>query len=368
MPQPPLSPDLAIAALDAVAQHGGISVAARALNMPTNTLRNRIAAANRMMKDGTLDPGRVPLPASEAPAPPREFDRTDLPDELPTAEELIARRLKGFERKKAAKEARRLIPVTVNIEGPIGICHFGDPHVDDDGTDLAKLRGHLDVCNQTEALFAACVGDYSNNWVGRLARLYGEQSTSAAEAWVLVEWLIGATDWLYLVGGNHEAFSGPGDPVQWITRQKQQPYERNGARLGITTPSGRVFRISARHEFPGSSIYNTAHGPAKAAIMGHRDHVLTCGHQHVSGYAMLKDPSSGLITHALRVASYKTYDRYADEKGLRDGNIFAAAVTVLDDRYADDDPRAVVCLFDVEEGADYLTWKRKKWARGSDAA
>ena len=171
MPTPPLSPDLAIAALEAAAQHGNISVAARALNMPRNTLRNRVEAANRMLATGALDPGRVPLPASEAPTPPREFDRTDLPDELPTAEELIARREKQFERKRAAKEARRLIPVAINIDGPFGVCHMGDPHVDDDGTDLAKLRSHLDVCNQTEGLFAACVGDYSNNWVGRLARL-----------------------------------------------------------------------------------------------------------------------------------------------------------------------------------------------------
>jgi hypothetical protein len=368
MPQPPLSPDLAIAALDAVAQHGGISVAARALNMPTNTLRNRIAAANRMMENGTLDPGRAPLPASEAPTPPREFDRTDLPDELPTAEELIARREKQFQRKRAAKEARRLIPVAINIDGPFGVCHMGDPHVDDDGTDLAKLRSHLDICNQTEGLFAACVGDYSNNWVGRLARLYGEQSLSAAEAWVLVEWLIHSTEWLYLIGGNHDCWSGAGDPIQWIAKHKGQQYEHNGARLELQTPSKRTFRVSARHEFVGHSMYNAAHGPAKAALTGHRDHVLTCGHQHISGYNVLKDPQTGLITHALRVASYKTYDRYADEKGLRDQNIFVAPVTIFDPRFADDDVRAVTTIFDPHAAAGYLTWLRAQWARGGQAA
>ena len=56
--------------------------------------------------------------------------------------------------------------------------------------------------------------------------------------------------------------------------------------------------------------------------MGWRDHVLTAGHTHVSGYQVLKDPSTGLISHAIRIASYKEMDRYAEEKGLPDQNIF----------------------------------------------
>jgi hypothetical protein len=256
----------------------------------------------------------------------------------------------------------------VAVEGPFGVMHMGDPHVDDNGTDIAVLEQHVAVCNRTEALFAANVGDYANNWVGRLARLYGEQSVSAAEAWVLVEWLIRSTHWLYLIGGNHDLWAGSGDPVKWFARQANSLYEHHGARLALRTPSGRAFRVNARHDFKGHSQWNTAHGPAKAAQMGWRDHVLTCGHTHVSGYQLVKDPATGLISHALRVASYKTHDRYADEQGLPNQNIFVAPVTIFDARFADDDPRAVVVLFDPEEGADYLTWKRKKWAKGSRAA
>jgi hypothetical protein len=296
------------------------------------------------------------------------FELTDLPDETPTAEELLKRRETQFARKAAAKDARKLIPVNVSVDGPIGIAHFGDPHVDDDGTDLRKLRTHVDLCNATDGLFAACVGDYSNNWVGRLARLYGEQGTTAREAWVLVEWLIGATDWLYLVGGNHDAWSGAGDPLQWIAKQNGHQYEMNGARLELRLPSGRTFRVNARHEFPGTSQWNTAHGPSKAVQMGARDHVVTCGHQHTSGYAILKDHHSGLISHALRVSSYKTFDRYADEKGMKDSNIFCCPVTVIDPAFPETDVRAVTVLFDPAEGADYLTWKRKRWARGASRA
>lgn len=292
----------------------------------------------------------------------KPFDLPTLPDEKPSASELLDRRIRDFARKEAAKNARRLIPIRVNMDGPIGIAHFGDPHVDDDGTDVGLLQRHVDVVNRTSGLFAGNVGDMQNNWIGRLGRLYGEQSTSAQEAWVLVEWLMQACDWLYLVGGNHDAWSGAGDPLKWIARQQGALLEPNGVRLELQLPSGRTPRINARHDFKGHSQWNTAHGPAKAAQMGWRDHILACGHTHVSGYQILKDPSSGLISHAIRVASYKIFDRYADQLGLPDQTIFVCPVTIIDPKYADNDPRFITFIPDLEEGADYLTWKRSRKA------
>jgi hypothetical protein len=329
--------------LDAMARFETMTLAAGALGMPRNTFLHRYNIAK-------ADP------------PQKPFDAPALPDELPSADELLKRRKSQFGRKSAAKEARQLIPITVNVDGPFGIMHMGDPHVDDDGTDIALLERHVAICNKTPGLFAANVGDYSNNWVGRLARLYGEQSVSAQESWVLVEWLITSTNWLYLIGGNHDLWSGASDPVKWMARQANSLYEHHGARLGLKCPNGREIRVNARHDFKGHSQWNTAHGPSKAAQMGWRDHILACGHTHVSGYQVVKDPATGLISHALRVASYKTHDRYADEKGLPNQNIFVAPVTIIDPRYADTDPRCITVIFDPEEGADFLTFKRKRKA------
>jgi hypothetical protein len=164
------------------------------------------------------------------------------------------------------------------------------------------------------------------------------------------------------VGGNHDAWSGAGDPLKWIARQQGALLEPHGVRLNLRLPSGRDVRVNARHDFKGHSMWNTAHGVSKAAQMGWRDHILTCGHLHVSGYAPLKDPATGLITRAFRVASYKTYDRYADEKGLPDQSIFMCPVTIIDPQYGDDDPRYVTFIEDPEEGADYLTFKRRRKA------
>jgi hypothetical protein len=290
----------------------------------------------------------------------RGFSIPELPDPAPTAEELIERRRKDFARKSAAAEARKLIPIQIHVDGPIGIAHFGDPHVDDDGTDVGLLERHTGIINRTPGMFAGNVGDYRNNWIGRLARLFGEQSTSARDAKTLAEWLLRACPWLYLVGGNHDAWSGVDDPIDWIAMQVHALHQPFTCRIELQFPNGRRVRINARHDFKGHSEWNTAHGVAKAARNGWRDHVLTCGHTHVSGYQVLKDPSNGLVSHALRIASYKTFDRYAIEKGLPDQNIFVCPVTIIDPRYADNDVRLITTLFDPEEGADYLTWKRSQ--------
>lgn len=350
MATPPLSPEKAREALMALQTHGSIVGAARALGLPRGTMEGRIRIAERMGVTAN-DP------------PP--FEVGELPDELPSADELIARRSKEFARKREAKEARHLIPVKVRIAGPIGLALVGDPHVDDPGTDIDLLRRHLALIKKHDSLLALGIGDYSNNWVGRLARLYGQQSLGAAEAWVLVEWLVRAVPWLTLVSGNHDAWSGDGDPIRWMAKAARVQYESNGTRLGLNLPSGRSIRLNARHDFRGNSQWNLTHGIAKAAQMGWRDHILTAGHTHVSGIQVVRDPMSGLISHCVRIGSYKTHDRYADELGLPNQTFTVCPVVVVRPQFADDDNRLLTTFFEPETAADFLTWLRK---RKSEAA
>jgi len=294
------------------------------------------------------------------PKPP-EFHVTPLPDEHVDTDSLIEWRKRQFAQKQKYKESAKLREVKVRVNGPIGIVHFGDPHVDDDGTDIALLEGHMDIVNATEGMFGANLGDLQNNWIGRLARLWADQGTSAKQAWQLTEWMCHKVNWLYLIGGNHDAWSGSGDPLKWIMAQSNTAFDYSGTRLNLVFPNGKGVRVNARHDFSGHSMWNPAHGPMKAVQGGWRDHILTCGHKHVSFVGgPLKDPMSGLLTWAIRCAGYKTYDRYAEEKGLPDQNAFPACVTIINPIYADDDPRLVTVIPDVETGADYLTFLRRK--------
>ena len=294
--------------------------------------------------------------------PPKEhdFEIEDYKLEDEPIEELIENRNRKFNLKKEATDDQNLINVKIKLDGPIGIAHFGDPHVDDDGTNLGLLLKHTALVKKTPGMFGGNVGDNQNNWIGRLARLYGEQSTTAKESWRLTEHFLSQNEWLYLVGGNHDVWSGAGDPVEWIMGRQSGVFSNHGVRLNLIFPNRKKVRINARHDFVGRSMWNTAHGVSRAVQMGFRDHILTAGHTHVSGYQVLKCPASGIISHALRIVSYKMIDRYAIEKGLPDQNIFMCPVTIIDPQYADNDARLVTTIFDPFEASEYLTWKRKK--------
>jgi len=290
-----------------------------------------------------------------------------LPSRDPSLDDLRARRREDTIRRAEADTARLLVPVQVNLSGPIGIVHMGDPHLDDDGCDFCKLERHVEVIQQTEGLFGANVGDLQNNWVGRLAALYGEQGPTAREAWLLTAWLVRAVHWLYLVKGNHDCWAGAGDPLDWLvpsSHAEQGVMQAWGTRIELTFPNGRQVRVNARHDFVGHSMWNTAHGPMRAAQQGWRDHILVCGHRHTSGYGVVKCPATGLISHALRVAGYKVHDDYGGGKlGLPNQNVSPAFVTIIDPQFNDDDPRLITTLFDVEGAAEYLTWLRARHAK-----
>lgn len=278
--------------------------------------------------------------------------------DLPIAE-LVESRKRRFEFKQKHEDARKLIPVHVRKLEPTGILHFGDPHVDDDGTDIALLEEHARLVRETPGLYGANVGDATNNWVGRLAKLYAQQSTTATEAWRLAEWFVGdVKKWLYLVGGNHDAWSGAGDPMKWIADQIGAFYQDTEVRIALRFPGVPEIRVNCRHDFAGRSQYNPAHGPMKALFFGVRDHLAIAGHAHESAYGVLKDPDSGITMHAIRVSSYKVFDRYAREHGFRDQHLGPSCLTVIDPRLPPHHPDLIKAFWDPREGAEFLTWKR----------
>ena len=292
-----------------------------------------------------------------------QFVVEDLTVEEMDIDDIIKYRKKRYTKKFEAYKNRRLINIKINVHGPVGICHFGDPHVDDDGTDISEIYSLCDLINKTDGMFAGNLGDVQNNWVGRLQALYGQQSTTAKESWALTEHFLNKLPWLYLIACNHDVWSGDGDPLEFIMRDKPSVYQQHGARMNLQFPNGKSIRINARHQFKGNSMWNTAHAISKAVQTGWRDHILTAGHIHVSGYQVLKDPASGLISHAIQVASFKNMDSYADKLGLDDKNIFNAPVTIIDPQYDDDDNRLITLFFNPYEGAEYLKYKRRKYKK-----
>jgi len=221
--------------LDALKQSNGIrSQAAETLGMSTRSVMDRVS---RMRGKGIAVP-ESSYNKDHFDAKPAEFTFTPLPSDDIPVEELIAHRKRQFQHKREHEEASKLIPIRIKIGGPIGILHFGDPHVDDDGCDLEAIERHTALVNATEGLFAANVGDTTNNWCGRLARLYADQSTSAAQSWRLAEWFVNRCRWLYMIAGNHDLWSGAGDPLKWIAKQQNALYKSSEARIALRFPNG----------------------------------------------------------------------------------------------------------------------------------
>ncbi len=292
------------------------------------------------------------------------------PPTYSSVEELIEARAKKYDQKANKARVNSFKEVRVKMDGPIGILHFGDPHIDDDGTDIGLLMEHANLTRTTPGLFGANIGDVTNNWVGTMARLFGEQSTSAQDARELAEYFLKAVDWLYIVGGNHDYWTHGTGVLDWFAKQEgyleSGRFQYHSVRMGLNFKNGFQCRINARHDFRGTSEHHPTHGPAKAPKFGFNDHIVICGHRHVSGYEVVCNPDPmtgdgevGLISHAIRIGSYKKLDSYAREKGLPYQNFAPAMLTIIDPT-AEKEVNRVRVHFDPFEGAEYLTWLRKK--------
>lgn len=330
------------AILDALERHGEVTAAAAALGLPRTTYRNRLSKARL------------------APPPPLEFP-TFPSDEMPD-DQLVEHMCREFERRHAAITAKQWFPVKVKMKGPIGVVWMGDPHVDDDGTNWPLLKEHARIIAETEGLFAANIGDTTNNWIGRLSQLYANQNTSRSRAVHLAELLISrmGIKWLLLLRGNHDIWSGEGknDPLSWMQRGGA-PMADWQAQFRLVFPNGREVRIWAAHDFPGHSMWNSLHGPQKAAHTKEWAHLLVCGHKHNWACHHEESASRGFVYWLARARGYKFIDDHALKMGHQPQR-YGAAITSIFNPDARDETGLVTCFADVAEAANYLTYLRSR--------
>lgn len=339
------------------------SEAAKRLGLTPQTLRHRLTTIER---EYGLTPDVARYRAKPA------FTIDELPgDGEPTAEELISRLTERHRIKQAHHEAAKLRQVAVHLDGPIALAGFGDPHVDDSGCAWGDLERDVRICRETEGMLAYDVGDNSNNWVGRLMRLYADQEITPRQALTLIEWLMMALPWLHWEDGNHDGWNTEkGDPVAVMHRLTKRAGLMNtgGTRLQLHLPTGCSFTMHIRHDFPGASQFNPAHALVRETLFGFRDHILACGHRHTSGYIPVWHNDPRRLCHGLRLGTYKDFDKFAAEKGFQDGNWARSMAAVVDPEFAADPVRYIKVFFSLEEAAEYLTWRRGKWDLGKSAA
>lgn len=346
MPNPGLTADMIRIAQEAVAKHGSINKAAVALGIARSTIQNRLAAAGRTDLDAPM-----PIPTA-APLPD-----PDLPIEA-----IVAHRKAAFERKHAHHLAKRWRKYHVPARGPYALMFFGDPHLDDDGCHLPLWESHVELAASTPNLFAVNIGDSTNNWTGRLARLWADQNASAETARKLVKHYLAerGIPWLLWLSGNHDLWDGPvgravfeKDAPEFVTLEDWQ------AKVTLVSPNGHELRLWAAHNFKGNSIWNPMHGPLRAAQMEDWAHLYVAGHHHNCGIVQHENPHRGFIANLMRVRGYKYIDDYAELHQFGEHQFGAAGVAIVDPD--GDKLNAVACFLDPFEAVDFLHWKRGRY-------
>jgi hypothetical protein len=332
-----LSPAIAV---EAVAKHGGIKQAARALGVAPQTMRKHYRRA-------------VPGPRLVFP---------EFPDETPIAEILEARR-RAFIEAQRYRDLDTWAAIEVRDPQPIGVLWFGDPHIDDDGCNVDLLYRHAELCRTVPGLYGANIGDTTNNWVGRLARLYANQEASKRTARRLARWFLteAGINWILWLMGNHDEWGDGAEVLRLMSGDKV--YMRDWeARFRLVFPSGRQIRIHAAHDFPGSSQWNIGHGPGKAARMSSDADLFVCGHRHDWTVQQFELAGLGRVPTIIRARGYKWHDDFATRHGYQQSQSGAAVLTIFNPS-AEDPAGRVIPFADVETGVEVL-----KAVRGAAAA
>lgn len=328
---------------EAVARYGSVSAAARALGLSRTTFRGRLDGAKA--KNSTAD-GALTFPA--------------LPDKREPIDTLIARRTAHYTRLKVHGDAARWQKIKVADHKPIGLCLFGDPHIDDDGCNWPRLLDDIAVCRRTPGLYGLNIGDTTNNWVGRLARLFGNQETSQTSARQMAEWFLlhAGIKWAAVVLGNHDEWNEGGDILKRMCASApvKIPVHDWSAKIEFVFPNGATCRVNAAHDFKGRSIYSTTHGPLREAIWNQEGaHLLVAGHIHYAGLQQIELPG-GHNPWLVRVRGYKEFDPHALVNGYHEGQRFPAVVAIIDPNAPAED--RVTVFGSVRQGAAVLAAMR----------
>ena len=314
-------------------------------------------AAGRLI-DWSLSPDARISPDA---APKPRFDPPTIPADDVPVEQLIEQLSDRFARRAENAAAKRWMRYALHDAGPYLLAFVGDPHLDDNGCNWPLLRRDVDLM-RTPHVHGVMLGDVTNNWSGKLQRLYAHQDVTRDRAWKLAEWYFATVPWLLLLKGNHDIWSqshGQGDPLDWMARGAAG-LEDWSARFEVAAGE-HVVRIWASHDFKGQSMYNPLHGPMRAQRFsaGEAD-ILAAGHQHHWEIFSGEDADKGSKPHWLiRARGYKYLDPHADRHQYPQQQHGATIAVVVDP--SREGPASIQCYADLAEAVEILGYKRARW-------
>jgi len=327
---------------DAVKFYGGVKKAARGCGVPYTTFQGRYSK-EKMKGAVKTKPTKLAAPTF-APFPKESLD----------APAIIRRLAKDAALKASRRDAEKWFRVHVPGNLPIGITWFGDPHLGT-STNWARLERDIAITASTPGLYGANLGDSSNNWVGRLARLYSEEDISRRTERKLIKWFLAecGITWLVWLMGNHDEWEHGADLIRAMDIHGRVPMLDWEARFKLCFKGARDVKIHAAHDFPGHSIYNPTHSHARAVrFLGSDADLYIAGHRHTFGFQQFETPETGGCPVMIRAAGYKVGDPHARRNGFPEATQGASVMTIIDPHA---EPAGRVLAFaDLAQGARVL--------------
>lgn len=324
----------------AVAEYGAKSKAARALGVGWNVIDR---AYRKYESDNT----------------PR-IVANDLPEDDIPIEDIIGNMSTRFTKRLQHQKAKESREFHVPGTGPYAVVWFGDPHLDDDGCNWPKLQADIDEIKKRQNVYGASIGDVTNNWVGRLTRLYANQETSSKTAYKLAKWFMldAGIPWLIWILGNHDTWNDGELVLREMSGNKI--VMEDWMQMITMVRDGKRFTTMAAHNFKGHSEINTSHGARKYALRSKPADLYVQGHLH--HYEMLHgtNPEKEHMFWIARMAGYKTLDSYSRNLGHGAQTEGESIVAIFHTDPATPSER-VQCYGNVEYGLRMFDKVRSDW-------
>jgi hypothetical protein len=284
----------------------------------------------------------------------------ELPDGKIDTTHLVEHLKRRFAKEREREQAKRWRKIHIRESGPFAVAFMGDPHVDNHGCNWALLERDIKIIRDTRGMYAANAGDSIDNWTGRLAALKGKNPVTDSEAYQLCEWFIKqlAEKWVLFVLGNHDAWGEGSRIFQHITGDVIDCDDWQ-AQVRLVAANGAEFPVWLAHSFKGNSIYNKVHGALRQARFSGAACLYVQGHHHEWAIMQEEDADKGLVHTVCKARGYKFNDEYANVHGFAEQQLGASIVAVFDPD-AQNAAQAVKVFADIEEGAEFLTWKRSR--------
>lgn len=288
--------------------------------------------------------------------------KTSKPSEEEPIEDIIERAQARFRRKFAAKSAAKNHTIDLEDNLPICLAVAGDPHVDADGCDWPELLRYVDVVRDVPGMRGLHVGDITNNWVGRLERLYKEQETTEHNSFRLSTWLMEQCPWDLVQLGNHDLWNRGGVLYKALWSDAQiRHLAKFEANLTYRWPNGEEMGVCVRHNFKGRSMWHPLHGPLKRAQMRPGAALYVQGHLHSGAYMKAQSAIDSQCYIAATVRGFKKVDSYAEEGDFPQEENYEAMYFILDPMAA---PTERIRVYgDPDEAAYQLTDIRRRRAQ-----